>query len=141
MNKEKFLAKAVYFNHEKNQLTLKLDFLMPEQLEIIEKLIIEKSNFSFSLGKPFRRLKTYAQLKKYYATINEILYKLNIIPTSEIVKAFDEEFKKTCFPASHIQICEQKIPIIKSKADMTVEELSFMIEQLYNVYGELLEEV
>jgi len=137
---EKFLGKPVFFNKEKNILSIQFDFLTPNKLKVIEELFGEDKYISLSLKSTNRRPKTNAQLRKYFQLINDILKKLEIEPDADTVKTFDEEIKKNALRCESIIVYDKEIPIIPSKANMTVEELSRLIEYLYTVYGELLEE-
>jgi len=143
MMDEKFLGKLIAYNVDRNTITLKCDFISPSKLKIMEELFVEAKDgkyVSFYFRSTQRIPKTYPQLKKYYQLIKDILKKLNIEPEADTIKTFDEEIKKNALRCESIVIYDKEIPIIPSKANMSIEELSKLIEYIYNVYGELLEE-
>ena len=137
---ERFLGQIKSFNPSTRIMEIRVDFLVPDQQEIIENILKDQAPFSFWFGKPFRMSKTHAQLKKYYLMLGKILDKLEIFSSSENVKAFDLEIKKTAFPSQFIEIYDKRIPIIPSKANMSVDEMSNMIQIVDENYAQLLED-
>jgi len=137
---ERFLGQIVGFDPNKKLLTIQIDFMMPDQQEIIENIIKEKRSFSFWFNKPFRQSKSWAQLKKYYLMLGKILDRLEVFQSAENIKAFDLEIKKTAFPSQFIEIYDKRIPVIPSKANMSVDEMSNMIQIVEDNYGKLLED-
>lgn len=137
---ERFIGKLVKFDPIKRHLTVRVDFLDPEKQEIIEKIIQEQNDISFNFSKPFRRLKTYAQLKTYYRDLSIILTKLDIDPISENVRALDEEIKKSIFPCQFLEVWGERIPLVPSKANMTTDQMSEMIRYVKEHYAKLLDE-
>jgi len=135
----RFLGRVIDYNPIKQTVEIQIDFLTPEQQEVVENLLKDKSEFSFWFNKPFRMSKTNAQLKKYYLDLKNILIKLDVVPTSENIKAFDLEIKKSAFPTQMLEVFDRKIPLIPSKANMTVDELSYMIQYLQEHYIEPLD--
>ena len=140
MQDERFLGHIHRYDPIKQVIEIQVDFMTPEQLEIIENIMKDKFEFSFFFSKPFRRSKSYAQLKKYYLLLSKILTKLEVFPSSDNIKAFDLEIKKTVFPTQMIEVYNKKIPVIPSKSNMTVEEMSQMIEVVEESYGKILED-
>jgi len=132
------VSEIISYNVHTNILTVKLGFVTPEKQKVIEELTIEKKGFGMMITKPFRQMKTYLQLKKLFALYKQVLLKLEIYPTAEVMKAMDDSFKDRCFPPNIIGVGGQQIPVRKSKADMTIEELSYMIQTFIDDYEELL---
>jgi hypothetical protein len=61
---------------------------------MIETYLKTQEEITFGFWKPFRRMKSHAQLKKYYLLLHKLLTKLGVYPNSDAVKAVDEEIKK-----------------------------------------------
>ena len=139
MSDERFLGRILRYDPTSNVLTIKVDFLTPEKQAVIESIISDNKSFSFSFRKPFRKQKTYEQLKKYYRLIALILQKLEIASDSENVKALDESIKRRAFDCQTLHIMDQEIPLLPSKAEMNVEEMSYLIQYVLENYGELFE--
>jgi hypothetical protein len=137
---ERFLGSIKHFDPSKRLLTIQVDFMMPDQQEIIENILKDNQPFSFWFNKPFRQSKSYAQLKKYYLMLGKILDRLEVFQSVENIRAFDIEIKKTAFPSQFIEIFDKRIPVIPSKANMSLEEMSNMIQVVEENYGQLLEE-
>ena len=138
---ERFLGNITKFDPVRQTMEIQLDFLSVEQQEIIENMLKEKSEFSFWFNKPFRRSKSYAQLKKYYLLLNTILKKLEVFPDADTIRAFDLEIKKTIFPTQTLEVYGTKIPVVPSKSNMSVEEMQHMIEVVQENYAPLLKEI
>ena len=139
MSDERFLGRILRYDPISNVLTIKVDFLTPEKQAVIESIISDNKSFSFSFRKPFRKQKTYEQLKKYYRLIALILQKLEIASDSENVKALDESIKRRAFDCQTLHIMDQEIPLLPSKAEMNAEEMSYLIQYVLENYGELFE--
>ena len=131
----------VDYSTERSTITLKVDFLDAERLQVLEDIFTDKKLISFWLAKPFRRMKTHPQLKKYYKNLHIILS--NVLKTSRVdsntVRAFDEEIKKSSMPCKMIEIFDKIIPLVPSKKDMTVGELSYLIEVIEERYKDILD--
>ena len=138
---ERFLGNITKFDPVRQTMEIQLDFLSVEQQEIIENMLKEKSEFSFWFNKPFRRSKSYAQLKRYYLLLNTILKKLEVFPDADTIRAFDIEIKKTIFPTQILEVYGAKIPVVPSKSTMSVEEMQHMIEVVQENYAPLLKEI
>jgi hypothetical protein len=132
---ERFLGRVIDFDPKTDVIILKADFLAPDKQQIIEDLYKSKDEFSFLFKKPFRRLKTYAQLKKYFRLLKEILIKSKIEPEAQYVKTLDIEMKKSCLVCKRITIGDKEIFIVPSKADLTVEQMSDLIKQVMERYN------
>lgn len=140
MENIKFLGSIKSWNSVTNELTIKVDFIDPDRMQIIEDIIQSKSFFSFWFTKPFRRMKTYPQLKKYYKMLSIILHKvLEGKPVAAEIKAFDEEIKKSSMACKMLNIFDKDIPIVPSKADFTVEQMSYLIQIVMDRYEALLQ--
>jgi len=137
---ERFLGRIIKYDPITQILVLKCDFIDPDKQKILENIQQDKNSFSFCFKKPYRKEKTYEQLKKYYKTLSTILIKLEIFPESDVVKSFDESIKQTALSCAEMVIYDKTIPLVPSKANMSIDELSYLIQFLYNTYGELLNE-
>lgn len=140
MSDERFLGRILRYDPQSNILSIKVDFLTPEKQAVIEQIATDNKPFSFSFRKPYRKQKTYEQLKKYYKTLSNILIKLDIASNSENVKAFDESIKRRAFDCQTLHIMDKEIPLLPSKAEMSVEEMMYLIQYVDENYGALLEE-
>lgn len=138
MQDQRFLGHILNYDPVTNIVTLKADFLDPEKQEIIEQLCQSKDEFAFSFKKPFKKSKMYWQLKKYFLMIKHILIGFKVTPNSEVVKALDMEHKKRCFPVQMMDVGGQVIPIVKSKADMSFDEMQYLTDELIETYREIL---
>ena len=136
----KILGRLVSLDVTKRRFTVEVDFFDPEKQEILETLLREQKQFSFSFWKPFRQTGTYSQLKKYYKLIHKLLEKLVVPATSEAVKAIDDEVKRRVFPCDNLELYGRSLPMLPSKSTMSLEDRSKMIQFLYDNYGVLLED-
>lgn len=137
---QKMLGKVVSLDSLTRKITIEVEFLDSEKLEMFETLLKDRSTFTFSFVKPFRQSKSYAQLKKYYLLLHKLLNKLGIYPDADKIKALDEEVKKRVFNCDVIEFYGQKLPLIPSKANMSHDDMSKMIQFMYDNYGVLLED-
>ena len=132
---ERCLGHIIDYDPKSDVIMIKVDFLEPDKQQIIEDLYANKNEFSFWFKKPFRKLKTYPQLKKYFRLLKEILLKANIEPLSESIKTLDVEMKKSCLPCERIIIGDKEIPIVPSKANLTVEQMASLIKEVMERYN------
>jgi hypothetical protein len=132
---DRFLGHIIDYDPKLDVIILKADFLTPDKQQKIEDLLKEKTEFSFYFKKPFRRSKTYAQLKKYFRLLKEILLKANIEPEAEFVKTLDIEMKKSILPCKKLEIGDKSIPIVPSKADLDIDTMSYLIQEVMGRYG------
>lgn len=134
----KFLGKIISYDPLENILSLKLDFVTPNKEAVIEDIIKNKNSFTFWITKPFRREKSWEQLKTYFHILKKILVKEEFYPSSVHVKTLDEYIKRTCCECNYISFNDggeiKKIPLVPSKADMSVEELSELIQKIMDRY-------
>lgn len=130
----KYLCNLVRLNVDTDELTIKLKFLTPEKMEILENLIIDKSSLSFTFSKPNKTSKTYKQLKMYYRLLKLILQKREIDVTSQNIKALDLHIKKNLLQCEFVNLDESSIPIIPSKANLSLEEMKHLIENIIDLY-------
>jgi hypothetical protein len=137
-NDERFLGHILKYDPINQILIIKCDFLDTEKQKVLEGLAQVKDLFSFCFKKPYRKEKTYPQLKKYYKLLSSILVKLEIFPDSDTISAFDEEIKKHALSCQELIIYDKGIPIIPSKASMSVEEMSYLIQYVLDTYGDLI---
>lgn len=138
MKEQRFLGHILSYDCEKDIIILKADFLDMEKQEIIEQIAKEQTVFSFCFTRPFKKSKTYSQLKYYFKLLKQIVIGFGVTPSSEVIKSLDNEHKKRCFPAQNIDLGNQVIPVVKSKADMTFEEMQYLTEELKETYSEIL---
>ena len=136
---ERFLGEVINFDPKNNIVSIKIDFLDPDRQQIIEDFLISKKAFSFCFRKAFRRLKTYPQLKRYYALLKKILIKCDIFPSAENIKTLDMDTKKRSLPCEYLYLDETiKLPIPPpSKADMSIEELNTLMLWVEEAYSYL----
>lgn len=142
MNDIKFIGELISHNVKESTITLKVDFLDPDRLDIIEHLLVSKQSFSFWFKKPYRKLKTWKQLKKYFALLNTILCNATETdkPSKDEVRAFDNLVKESALYCKVLELFGNELPIPPSKADMSVEELNILIAWLMETYSEYLED-
>lgn len=131
----RFLGRIIDYDPKSDVIIIKADFLEPENQRIIEDLYQNKTEFSFWFKKPFRRLKTYPQLKKYFRLLKEILLKSKIEVTSENTNTLDIEMKKSCLPCKKLVISDKEIPVVPSKADLSVDTMANLIREVMERYG------
>jgi hypothetical protein len=134
-NYERFLGHIIDYDPKLDVIIIKADFLTPDNQQKIEELLKDKTEFSFFFKKPFKRSKTYAQLKKYFRLLKEILLKANIEPEAEFVRTLDIEIKKSILPCKKLEIGDNSIPIVPSKADLDIDTMSNLIREVIERYG------
>jgi hypothetical protein len=138
----KFIGKIVQYDPMERLLQIQIDFLTPEKESVIEDILESKNSFTFWFGKPFRRMKTYPQLQRYFWMLKCILQSQDIYPSAEATKTLDMYFKKKLCKCDYVDFREdgkiKRIPIIPSKADMTVEELSQLIQDIQEMYESII---
>jgi hypothetical protein len=132
---EKMLGKLISVDSIKNRITIEVDFLDPEKLSYLENLLSAQDHFTFGFTKPFKTMKSRAQLAKYYVLLPKILTKLGIYPNADNIKALDDNIKDNVFTCSFLEIYDKKLPVRQSKANMSWEDMRKMIEYLYDNYG------
>jgi hypothetical protein len=137
---ERILGRIVSLDIPKRRVTIEVDFFDPDKQEQLEILLKEQKQFSFAFWKPFRQTKTYAQLKKYYLTIHQLLIKIGEDPTSAKVKTLDDEFKKRVFNCDNLEFFSSSLPMLPSKATMSWEDMSKLIQYIYDNYEIVIEE-
>ena len=137
---QKLLGRVVALDSIKRRVTIEVDFFDPDKQEMIETYLKSQEEITFGFWKPFRRMKSHAQLKKYYLLIHKLLNKLGVYPNSDAVKALDDEIKKRVFNCDIMEVFDKKIPLVPSKANMSVEEMNLMIKFIVDNYGIVLEE-
>jgi len=139
----RFLSNIIDYDPITTILTLKLNFVDPFREGIIEDLIEKKGALTFWFSKPFRREKTWEQLKMYFWSIKRILVSQEIRPTSNNVKTLDVHFKKTLCKCDYVEFLEdgeiKKLPVIPSKADMSVDQLAELISKIHNMYEKIID--
>jgi hypothetical protein len=132
---EKLLSHILDYDAKTDIAVIKFDFLTPDKQAVIEDIFINKKEFALWFKKPFRRLKTYLQLKKYFALLKQILIKAEIYPDSEVTKTLDVEIKKSILPCKKIEIDGHIIPVVPSKADLDIDAMKYLIQEVINRYG------
>ena len=137
---QKLMGRVVALDSVKRRVTIEVDFFDPDKQEMIETYLKTQEEITFGFFKPLRRMKSYAQLKKYYLLIHKLLSKLGVYPNSDAVKALDEEIKKRVFNCDVMEMFGQKIPLVPSKANMSIEDMNLMIKFIVDNYGIVLEE-
>lgn len=134
---EKYLGEIVYINPETDIISIKPSFLSEDKKEILYDIWKSKKQFSFVFKKPYRESKTIKQIRTYFMLLNQILDKLDIPRDKDIIAEFDRQILTTLFPCRFLSVLGQDIPVPPSKADMTKEELSILIQNILEAYKEL----
>jgi DNA-binding GntR family transcriptional regulator len=132
---DRLLGHIIDYDPKTDVIMIKADFLEPDKQVLIEELFKNKSEFSFWFKKPFRKAKTYSQLRKYFRLLKEILIKSEIHPDAECIRTLDIEMKKSCLPCKKITIGDNERPIVPSKADLSVDDMSHLIQEVISRYG------
>lgn len=136
-NQERFMGRIFSFSPVNNTLMLKIDFITPEQQEIIEQLTKDQNLFTFYFKKPYRENKAYHQLKYYYKMLKKILIKCDVFPDSANLKSMNEEIMKTLVKCDYIGVDGNSIPVVVSKSNFSYEEmenLNKLVEERYEKY-------
>ena len=137
----KLLGTIQNFSSSSNELTVKLGFLSPEKMEVIEELFTEKSLMSFSINKPRKASKTHKQLKMYHRVLKLILEKREIDVTSSNLKALDIHMKKSLLLCDTLILEDKTIPIVPSKANLSIEEMTTLIQRMIELYDIDIKEI
>ena len=137
----KLLGTIQIFSSSSNELTVKLGFLSPEKMEVIEELFTEKSLMSFSINKPRKASKTHKQLKMYHRVLKLILEKREIDVTSSNLKALDIHMKKSLLLCDVLILEDKTIPIVPSKANLSIEEMTTLIQRMIELYDIDIKEI
>ena len=135
MEIERFLGHIIDYDPKTDIIIIKADFLELDKQKIIEDMFQNRTVFSFWFKKPFRKLKTYPQLKKYFQLLKFILIKNKINPDSDTIKTFDIEMKKSILPCKQLEINGNIIPIVPSKAELDIDTMKFLIQEIIDRYG------
>ena len=137
------LGEIKSFDPLKEEITIKCDYVNTDKWQIIEDSIGKQTTFKFT--KPNMRLKSHEQLKKYFRDLKLILIALKVRPTVTAIKEIDRYIKTSLIECDTIEFIDEvdgkektvRIPIIPSKADMTVEKMSDLIQALEETYDYL----
>jgi hypothetical protein len=135
MSIDRFLGHIIDYDPKTDVLMIKVDFLSYDKQQIIEDMFQNKTVFSFWFKKPFRRMKTYLQLKKYFQLLKQILINNEIDPVSDNIRTFDIEMKKSILPCKQMELNGNIIPVIPSKADLDIDTMKFLIQEVMERYG------
>lgn len=136
---ERMLGHVVGLDIPKRRVTIEVDFFDPDKQDILENFLKSRDTFSFSFWKPFKASKTHAQLKCYFRWVHIILQKLGIYPDACAVKAFDYEIKTKVFPCESLEIHGDRLPMPKSKAVYSKEEMDYVLRWVKDTYGIILD--
>lgn len=135
MSEIKLIGNIIKFNPDTNELTYKVGFLTPEKLEAIEQILQDKENpTSIIIKKGGVKEKTYPQLKKYFHLLKEILKQKDIPLMASNIKTLDTHIKKSMLRCEILYFEGKRIPIIPSKADLSVEQMSTLIQDIITTY-------
>jgi hypothetical protein len=134
---ERFIGKIVAFNPDNNTMTIKVDFLTEEKKETLFEMFKSGKIFSFVFRKPYRESKTSKQLRTYFMLLGQILDKLDIPKDKDVIAEFDKQILTTLFPCRFMDVLGSSIPIPPSKADMSKEDMSFLIQAILDTYSAL----
>lgn len=130
----KLLSKVVDFNSTNKTVTLKLNFLDSEQLSVIEDLKSSSDLITLRFTKPYKEKKTHKQLKAYFRLLDIILQKKKVISNSKNIKALDKYIKENLVECEIVEIDGKGIPLPRSKADFSKEEMAELISRLLEIY-------
>ena len=134
---EKFLGKIINCDLNNNLITVKVDFLTEEKKESLFELFTSGKIFSFVFKKAYKESKSYAQIKTYFMLISQILDKLDIPKDKDAVKAMDEYIMRSLWPCQMLSLFGQEVPIVPSKADLSKDEFSLLIQTILTAYEDL----
>lgn len=126
----KLLGEIINLDASRNIITIRLDFINPDHLKNLEDFFINKKIFTFSFKKPFRRTKTYPQLKRYYRILKQILLINEVFPDSKNIKILDEYYKQKFCEVEELIFLNTKIILPISKAKMTTEQLNDLTQKI-----------
>lgn len=135
----KLLGKAVKYNAESNELVLKLDFVSTDKMEQVEELVKTQTRFTFFFNKGGRVNKTYQQLKAYFRLLKLILLRREIYPSAKHIKTLDTHIKRSILQCDILDFDGKQIPIIPSKADLSIEQMNYLLEEVMDTYNITLE--
>jgi hypothetical protein len=86
------LAKIVNFDPVTNLITFKASFLDEDHLKVLEEAVISGKLIKLEIKFRIRVLKTYNQLKRFFAMVKAILLGVKESPNSENVKLIRQEY-------------------------------------------------
>lgn len=135
MSDEKFLGKIV--NIVDNTIVIKVDFLTEEKKEILYDIYSQGKSFSFQFRKPYKEAKSAQQIRTYFMLLGQILDKLDIPRDKDAVSALDQYIMKSLWPCQVMSIFGQEVPLIPSKADLSREEFSLLLQTILDAYSDL----
>jgi hypothetical protein len=134
----KLLGEVIAFDPITSKIQININFLDLDARQEIETLLKEKNLISLIIAKAYKSKKTTPQLKRYYAMITRILVAMEIFPSAENIKTFDEEVvKRKIANCEYLEIGEERIPVIKSKRDWEKEEMKEIMEKIQDRYSYL----
>lgn len=137
MSDERFLGHIINFDFNNNTITIKVDFLTEEKKETLFELFKSSKVFSFVFRKPYKESKTTRQIRTYFMLLGQILDKLDIPKDKDVIAEFDKQILTTLFPCRFMDVLGSSIPIPPSKADMSKEDMSFLIQAILDTYSAL----
>jgi len=143
MTETSLLGKISSYDPMTNKVVLDLSFVSLEKWERIENALNE--NITFKFTKPNKRLKSHAQLKKYFRNIKLILQKFGVDVSSQTATELDRHLKTSLVECDTLtfneevngKMTEVNIPLIPSKATMSIEAMSKFIQDVEDTYSYL----
>jgi hypothetical protein len=124
------------YDVETDILILKLNYTDMKNQEDVEEMIERKDTIVFSVNNnKYRKSKSYAQLKKYFSLLKQILKKNEQNYSLQNMKTLDLYIKRSLLKSEIVTIGDEQIPILPSKADLTEKEFSEFIEKIIDLYN------
>ena len=132
------IGELLDFNPLNKNITIKCNFLTPENLNILEGVIKEqkkalKINFNFSP----KKTKQYSQQKFYYWFLNQLLLKYGADLTSENLHTMDEEIRRQVFPCTEVEIDNRILKQPMRMHQLDYDQMQKIIETLKDRYAHL----
>lgn len=132
------LGEILDFNPLNQNITIKCDFLSPENLGILEEVIKErrkalKISFNFSP----KKTKQWHQQKCWWGSISLILKAKGVDLTKENVQVEDEEQRRSIFPVHTYLLDGTARRRIKRMSEMSFDEMQRSIELLHERHQHL----
>ena len=135
----KLIGKLTAYNEDTGELTINLLTINPDILHEIEEAINKDKNAEIKIDfkkENEKKMKTYAQQKKYYAMLTHIL-KVEGSPWNSLyLKSFDQDIRQDCFPKRTFSLSGKKeIPLMR---ELSVQDMSYVIQYIDESYQDSL---
>lgn len=120
-----------------NTAYLKLAFTDIVQQKLIEEAVNNDISLRISFTTNFRELKTYPQLKRYFAMLQMIIRSVGEVPTSENIELLDRHLKMSIFPKDNDPYGMTSETLPKLKRYLTVEEMNVVMLKIEEKYADI----